>query len=251
MSTDGEEVVFEVKNAICRHYGATRLSCKNVGVDDHDYLLKILRGAANFFRLLDLSNMGDFRDQHIHIKCLQVCEGRHARTWIPKPNAPNLNSNNKIYINSEDIDKGQAYGFEIKNDYLAISFHAAVFFFDVHNLSIIRYDLPIDQVNSSSHRSTSLPAGQVLRIGCFDSGSPPRTYKYPPGQETDIGFLKLYLSSEPNKYSSIAQDSPFNTTSARGEGGAAHHTKESFETYTLAVIQGPLDHLKRMGLPQS
>ncbi|KAG6849040.1 hypothetical protein H0H93_011839 [Arthromyces matolae] len=252
MTTSGEVVLFEVKHEICRDNGLKLLSYHNVLAGDKRFILEVLRSASNFFHHLDLD---DGKDRHpdIDIECRRVdpCNG----LWIPKPGFPNLNIKNKIYINFGDEveDVEVTCGFEIKNKHPSLSYYAAVFMFDVHNLKITRYDLPIEQPTSTNDHS--LPAGQSLQIGIGDSGFPARKYglssrQLESGQKTDIGFLKVFLSSKPSNFSHISQETPFQRVGmSRGDHGPSENDMQLFDTIAIPVIQGPAALLKTMGMP--
>ncbi|KAG6808243.1 hypothetical protein H0H93_000378, partial [Arthromyces matolae] len=208
--------------------------------------------AANFFRTLDLSSMENGQRSDIEIECRQVRKASFFGMWDADPDIPNLNVNNKIYINFED--EGAAYGYEIKNNHPSQSFYAAVFLFDVYDLKIVRYDLPTGQLSPIDPSTPSLPASQSLRIGYGDSCVPPRMYGCPMGQDTDLSFLKVFLSSKPHKFSGIAQETPFSKViyrkdyKSRGDSGPVHVDVEAFEnTITIPVIQGPPDWLRDHG----
>ncbi|KAG6849739.1 hypothetical protein H0H93_005632 [Arthromyces matolae] len=249
ISADGQNVLFEVKNAKCREYGAEYLSWKAVRIDEpDDYLLGILRGAADFFRHLDLPNMSALYKEPFEVRCLELCQQESFfGPWAPKQDASNLCRDHKIYIvTNEDAE----YGFEIKNNSLW-SLYAAVFMFDVHNLRIVRYDLSVKEATSSSHAVRgSLPAGQTLRIGFGDSGAKPRTFTLPTGQCTDISFLKIFLCTNANDFSGFDQE-PFKKNLlalSRGDGGS-RRVKDFYGALVIPVIQGELSWLIEQGMP--
>lgn len=55
----------------------------------------------------------------------------------------------------------------------------------------------------------SLPAHGSLTIGYGAGGGQPRQYWLRPGQEIDIGFLKLFVTTQWIDFTNIAQPSPF------------------------------------------
>ncbi|KAG6849738.1 hypothetical protein H0H93_005631 [Arthromyces matolae] len=236
ISADGQNVLFEVKNAKCREYGAEYLSWKAVRIDEpDDYLLGILRGAADFFRHLDLPNMSALYKEPFEVRCLELCQQESFfGPWAPKPDASNLCRDHKIYMVE---DKNASYGFEITNNSMNL-FHAEVFMFNVHNLQISHAD------------KGSLPPGESLRIGFGDSGANPRMFFLPEGQSTDISFLKIFLSSRPHSFSDLDQQAPFTDNAcARGDVGP----RESVEDFalTIPVIQGDISWLMKMGMPDT
>ncbi|KAG6819156.1 hypothetical protein H0H93_014816 [Arthromyces matolae] len=234
ISADGENVLFKVKNAKCREYGARDLSIRDVRVNTDKHLLDILRGAVHFFRHLDLSNFDALRNGPFEVQCLKVEKKSFFSPWMPEPNALNLCHDHKIDIVE---NKGAPYyGFEIKNR-SSYPFHAAVFMFNVHNLQIIRYDLPVNKTPSSNQAvSGSLPAGQSLRVGFGDSGGDARRLTVPDGQNSDISFLKIFLSDTPHDYLGIEQEPSSDLPFSRGDSGPAKSGHELFDTLTVPII---------------
>ena len=55
----------------------------------------------------------------------------------------------------------------------------------------------------------SLPGQGVLNIGFGDSGSGPRTFYLRENETVDVGFLKLYLTTQYVNFSGLVQKSPF------------------------------------------
>lgn len=55
----------------------------------------------------------------------------------------------------------------------------------------------------------SIPANGDLTIGYGTGGGQPRQYYLRPGQDFDVGFLKLFVSTDWVDFSNIKQLSPF------------------------------------------
>jgi len=82
----------------------------------------------------------------------------------------------------------------------------------------------------------SVPTKRSLTIGFGDGGMPPCTYFLRKNQSVDVGFLKLYLSTEFIDYSSIAQVSPFKEN--RGSYQHSRPKKRKFwDALTITMIQ--------------
>lgn len=75
-----------------------------------------------------------------------------------------------------------------------------------------------------------LRAGDSLNIGYGSGGAPPFQYFLRKGQNIDLGFLKLFLTSTYVDLSSIVQESPF--------GGGGGDVRKILEDKT--VVQMPL-----------
>ena len=74
-----------------------------------------------------------------------------------------------------------------------------------------------------------------LTIGFGSSGYAPQTFSLLPGQNVDVGFLKLFLTTRYVDYSNIPQPSPF--SKGRGTEVANVKTIETWDTIKIPVIQ--------------
>jgi len=77
--------------------------------------------------------------------------------------------------------------------------------------------------------------GGVLTIGYGSGGAPAQTFYLRPGQNFDIGFLKIFLSTKPVDLSSIPQISPFEKT--RSGDHLAKNEEEAWGTMLIPVLQ--------------
>ena len=75
-----------------------------------------------------------------------------------------------------------------------------------------------------------------LSIGYGSGGSPPFCFYVRDGQDVDVGFLKLFLTTEPVDYSNIPQTTPFDFNH---RGGGSYKSKYSliWDTILVAVVQ--------------
>jgi hypothetical protein len=62
---------------------------------------------------------------------------------------------------------------------------------------------------SNSQLDCPLSKEQSLSLGFGDGGTPPLTYRLPPGVNLNIGFLKLFVTTSPAVFGTISQMSPF------------------------------------------
>ena len=83
----------------------------------------------------------------------------------------------------------------------------------------------------------SLPANGVLDIGFGDSGTTPRSFYLRENQSVDIGFLKLYISTEYVDFSVIAQRSPFSLDRRMLPGGTRQKERHVWNALTIPMIQ--------------
>ncbi|KZV68253.1 hypothetical protein PENSPDRAFT_687430 [Peniophora sp. CONT] len=99
------------------------------------------------------------------------------------------------------------YGFTIKSN---MDVHIALFYFDCSDLSITQYYGSDVQTVDTAKVSASLERGQTINIGHgrANRGAAQR-YVLHEGQERDVGFLKLYVSTQYSNFAGIEQPSPF------------------------------------------
>src|SRR6266446_2884031 len=77
--------------------------------------------------------------------------------------------------------------------------------------------------------------GGVLTIGYGSGGAPAQTFYLRSGQNLDVGFLKIFLSTKPVDLSSIAQSSPFEMT--RSSALLARTNEGAWGTMLILVVQ--------------
>jgi hypothetical protein len=75
-----------------------------------------------------------------------------------------------------------------------------------------------------------------LSIGYGSGGLTPFSYFIRDGQDTDVGFLKLFLTTEPVDYSNIPQTSPFNFRQ-RSNGNYKPKPRLIWDTILVAIVQ--------------
>jgi hypothetical protein len=76
-----------------------------------------------------------------------------------------------------------------------------------------------------------------LTIGFGASGTAPQTYFLREGQTVDVGFLKLFFSTENVDYSSIAQKSLFGEDSEGRAGKRKEPRRYLWDTLTIPIVQ--------------
>ena len=139
LSTCNSLVQFHVMDKTCRKYGLKLMPFDNIRVDETEFLLSILSGAADFYwNLRHSSKMNATAlTQKITFECFKlVPTGQYTdeldEIYIPEPGGQNLNVSGTIVI---DVDLDVVYGYQITNT-SAVPLHAALFYFDVSDLSI-------------------------------------------------------------------------------------------------------------------
>jgi len=123
------------------------------------------------------------------------------------------------------------YGVTIRNK-IKVPLHVSLFYFDCSDLSITTYYIP---PAIGEKAQPSLPGSGILPIGYGDGGGLPYRYFLREGQNLDVGFLKLFISTESVDFECIPQPSAFD----QGRGGSASRQKPKpiWDTQTITVVQ--------------
>ncbi|THV02695.1 hypothetical protein K435DRAFT_792310 [Dendrothele bispora CBS 962.96] len=209
ISTQNGFVQFHIEEKTCQANGLTMMPYNDVRVDDINLLISILRSAADFYWNLNLK--GCFLGSKVTVDCLKVVDsGKYTDDGDPiftpqevDGKEVKLNVEERIII---DVDEDVNYGYRINNTSNK-PLYAALFYFDVSDLSVESYYLPGTAARGNA--DISIPPNGSLSIGYGDSGTSPYTYFLRNNQNVDVGFLKLFLSTQHVDYSGIFQTSPF------------------------------------------
>ncbi|TFK31409.1 caspase domain-containing protein [Crucibulum laeve] len=121
------------------------------------------------------------------------------------------------------VDEMARLGMMINNQ-TDLPLYPYLFYFDPSDLMIIEWYTP--PIGAGSGTKTSLidaplPPKSELTIGYGDGGVPPWQFLLREGDTKDVGFFKLFLTTSPTSFSSIAQESPFETGSISRYGKPA------------------------------
>ncbi|KAG6816336.1 hypothetical protein H0H87_006885 [Tephrocybe sp. NHM501043] len=142
--TDKGQAQIEIKDPICCQYGLRKMPFDDVRAADSHFLFSILRSAAHFYWYLHYPNDGCPLAQKVHIECLEVepsggLTDNLEQIFLPIQNSQNLLSGNIIFI---DVDNYAAiYGYAIHNT-SETPLYAALFYFDISDLSICKLQYP-------------------------------------------------------------------------------------------------------------
>ncbi|KAJ7232711.1 caspase domain-containing protein, partial [Mycena rebaudengoi] len=240
ITLDNDLVQFRIMDQTCQQYGLTHMPLENK--INPDYLYLILRNAAHFYWHLHRSNKeGRIATQKIELECIKLIRSGELTTdledlWLPDPAGHNFNVGGMIILNVKEgeDEEHDTYGYRIINN-SNVPLYAAMFYFDVSDLSIDDYYLP----GAAAHGTAdiSLPANGSLTIGFGASGTAPQTYFLREGQTVDVGFLKLFFSTENVDYSSIAQKSLFGEDSEGRAGKRKEPRRYLWDTLTIPIVQ--------------
>ncbi|KAG7440929.1 uncharacterized protein BT62DRAFT_997422 [Guyanagaster necrorhizus] len=206
IGADGDVVHFEIMDERCRQHELTRMPFK-VKIDDSDTIHRILQCSADFYWHLHCStSQGAPLASNVTLECMKLKEtGKFTDDLqeILEPDGDNLNIEGVISVN---VDEDAMYGFKITNT-MSVPLYVSMFYFDVSDLSIDSYYQPGSAKDGAV--DVSLPARELLTIGYGASGTVPHMYALREGQDVDVGFLKLFFSTENIDLSGIIQKSPF------------------------------------------
>ncbi|THU79034.1 hypothetical protein K435DRAFT_973293 [Dendrothele bispora CBS 962.96] len=230
-------VQFHVMEQTCRDNGLTMMPFKDIRVQDTDLLITILHSAADFYWNLHHSNKQGVLSKRVTLECLKLIESAEVDENFDPILVPqraengqqvNLNVGGTIII---DVEEPAKYGFRINNP-SDIPLYAALFYFDVSDLSVEPFYLPGTALGGKA--DISIPANGSLSISFGDSGTVPREFFLRDNQDVDVGFLKLYLSTQYVDCSGVAQPSPFQEQRATKPSVKKRYLWDSI---TIPVIQ--------------
>ncbi|PVG00050.1 hypothetical protein CPB86DRAFT_813539 [Serendipita vermifera] len=173
-----------------------------------DAISPILRGAAHYYWHLYRLQANEYIEKGIKIEFTALEKSKtnfdeHGRP-ILHPVQPNLYHNGVVQIT---IGRKTIYGIKITNK-TNFDLFPAVFFFNSSDMSIVRYY----EMSTSGKFKLDVPLqknGGTLTIGYGSGGAPPFSYTLRDGENLDVGFLKLFLMTEPVELSRVPQASPF------------------------------------------
>ncbi|KAK0187314.1 hypothetical protein F5146DRAFT_985418 [Armillaria mellea] len=203
LALDGDGVHFKIMDTRCRQHGLTSMPFE-VDTNDSDVLHRILQSSADYYWHLRRSNKWSPLAGRVSLECTKLKEtglfkGLRA---VLAPDGENLNKGGVIFIN---VNEKAIYGFKISNT-MSLPLYISMFYFDASDLSIVPYYQP---GSTKKTVDVSLPPGESLTIGYGASGTVPRRYALRKGQDVDVGFVKLFFSTECMDLSGIVQRSPF------------------------------------------
>ncbi|VDB91452.1 unnamed protein product [Peniophora sp. CBMAI 1063] len=197
----------------------------------------VLQAAARFFWHFTRSPESRLIARHgLRVRIYELCEDLDAgldnnlRVQL-KPHGEDLNH---LGVVSIEADNKTAYGVAVESD-IGVPLHVWACYFDCGDLSIKHYYQP---PACGDRGEPALPAKGRLTIGFGDGGGSPWTYFVAPGRDTDVGYLKVFVSTQPIDLSDMAQCSPFRIDGSMERGGRelVHPPKEGWEVVTVAII---------------
>lgn len=256
-----DTIIFEVHEPQCLDNGLTRVSeqvhyTPGTALTINDPVIVALSGAADFYAHLHHSPMSHALVGKVLLECIELEEGMVDDAWATKPTEPkkNLIGADGV-LRLGDHDEDQFLGFEVVNN-TEMPLYAALFYFDMGDLSIsessTRCSIEVyDCSDADSHIFTEsyytpgaakdnnvdrcIRSKGRLTIGYGAGGGTPHVYHVRKGQDVDIGFLKLFVSTEWVDYSNIEQGPPFNGT--RREEVKVVFRNSPWDTISIPMVQ--------------
>jgi hypothetical protein len=141
LSTTDGFVEFHILDKLCRTYGLEKAPFNNVKVSDSEYIIAILRSAADFYWNLRQSARTPTMPliKEVEVECFKLAETTNfsddfTEVLEPEPPSENLIVNGQITI---DVDEDGIYGYKLTNK-SSIPLWVALFYFNPGDLSISR-----------------------------------------------------------------------------------------------------------------
>ncbi|KAI0317872.1 caspase domain-containing protein [Amylostereum chailletii] len=226
---DGQ-VMFHILDSLTTGLGLTRMyDSVRPHVDD---ILPVIRGAAHYYWHLRRTPQKGILRHKVKIEFTKLVETDEINDWLETvlvPDGPNLvDANGRVDLEADDKT---LYGLKVVNT-AKIPLYASMFFFDSSDLSVAAYyQSPI----SGARPDPSIASEGTLPIGYGSGGAAPYKYFLREGQTLDVGFIKLFLSTEPIDLSSVPQLSPF--PGSRASSSSYKRPPPRWDAVTIAVVQ--------------
>lgn len=232
IAADGNVVCFEITDKLCQQHGLTCMPFHDVKIDNSDFIHRILRSSADFYWHLRRSSQGGALAGAILLECMKLKKTGLEFEAVLEPDGENLNNGGVIFA---DDGKDAKYGFKITNTHPDIKapLYVSMFYFDASDLSIVPYYQP--GCAKDGIVEFSLPPGESLTIGYGASGTPPSRLTPRKGQGVEVGFMKLFFSTEYMDLSGIVQSSPF--TECRQSIPVKKKNRHVWDTMCVAIVQ--------------
>ncbi|VDC07260.1 unnamed protein product [Peniophora sp. CBMAI 1063] len=232
VSMSGSVVTYPIYDPLITSLGLHRLYGTTKA--DVRFIHAVLRGAAPFFWNLHRSPVKSSMSRKVIVQVheLRVDVGGCLDDDLRPPFIPH--GENVLRSGTVNIvaDDKTIYGMSLRNSF-GVPLHVSVFFFDCSDLSVNYYQPPA--IGKSGE--ASLPADGTLSIGYGADGGVPFKFRLRPGQERDVGFIKVFISTEPVDLSGVLQASVFDTSMPRGTFRAQGRSRHAWDTILIPVVQ--------------
>ncbi|VDB96090.1 unnamed protein product [Peniophora sp. CBMAI 1063] len=211
---DDGEIEYMINDSLITIHGLTSF-CRTTKPDER-FIHPVLRAASHFFWHLHRSPQKNMLRSKVSVEVHSLEQDEEGEIdenldapWVPS--SANLLKNGVVNVVA---DSETVYGIKMTNA-VTVPLHVWAFYFDCSDLSIMEYYRP---AVTGGGAEPSLPPKGRLTIGYGSGGAQPFKYFIRPGQDFDVGFIKLFISTEHVDLSNVVQESPFVSTTPRGSG---------------------------------
>ncbi|KAA1472278.1 hypothetical protein DENSPDRAFT_171259 [Dentipellis sp. KUC8613] len=222
-------IVFNILDPLVTGYGLTQIP-HSIDIDV-EVAMPVIRAAAHYYWHLNRTTKTPKLQGKIKVEVyeLEEADGEYDEDLqaILRPKGPNLKRGDIVDV----VADGTRYGVKVVNT-TNIPLYASVFFFSHGDLSIQSY---FETPRAVGKVDAPLKPQKSLTIGYGAGGAAPYEYYLEDGQDIDVGFLKLFVSTEPVDLSHVPQASPF--TDGRGGKPSPPKTEPTWDTILVPIIQ--------------
>ncbi|PBK76176.1 hypothetical protein ARMSODRAFT_1080291 [Armillaria solidipes] len=129
------------------------------------------------------------------------------------------------------------YGFTIHNT-SNIDLYAYLFYFDASTLEIDAWYCPPNLGSNKKEGlvDTYLQRGSTLTLGFGSGGMSPIRFTVPDGQDVDVSFFKIFVTTQAVNLRSISQSPPFNEAIKRAAERAPPPVPKDWASRTIPVV---------------
>ncbi|VDC06750.1 unnamed protein product [Peniophora sp. CBMAI 1063] len=229
----GGDATYTIQDPLITDLGLNKL-CQTTKADINA-IQSVLSAAAHFFwhlhhapRKNELKDRVDVGFHELAVDEEAELDENLSQPWITLE--PNLRDGAGVV--EVVADDETPYGIVVRNKTLA-PLHVWAFYFSCSTLGIFEYYKP---PASGCNAEASLPAKGELTIGYGADGGQPYKFFLRDDQALDVGFIKLFITTEPVDFSNVAQCSPF--AMARNLNTNKRPAPRAiWDTATIAVVQ--------------
>ncbi|KIM41910.1 hypothetical protein M413DRAFT_410348 [Hebeloma cylindrosporum] len=239
LAMENANVAFFYRDERILRHGLNRLY-KNV-VPTPEELAPVLKSAAHFYWKLNRTNNNPEVNSGVQVELYRLLPPKIRRfddlNGGLSPIGPNLHEGSIMNV-VVDTDLNIPYGFKLTNN-TSYDLYPYLFYFDLSDFSIVSY---YESPSTAKRYTLDVPLpknGGVLTIGYGAGGAPAQTFVLQTGQQLDVGFLKIFLCTNPVDLSMMAQASPFEST--RSGEQIAKPREEAWGTMLIPLLQFPSD----------
>ncbi|KZV62922.1 hypothetical protein PENSPDRAFT_692082 [Peniophora sp. CONT] len=196
---------------------------------------RVLSSAAYFFRVLHHPpQQTDIRDLiHVEVHALVQDEEAELGPDLRRPWAicgDNLYKSGFVDVVADD---DTPYGISIINN-SNLPLHVWAFYLDCSTLSVSEYYRP-PAIGRGAE--PSLQPQSILKIGYGAGGGLPYTFFVREDQDADVGFIKLFVTTDPVDLSNIEQSSPFRRSPSRGKRTQIEDANVGLDAFLITIVQ--------------